>query len=68
MDKSILMTQGLDGYVRVTLAKGVVLKMRVAHYYQALEAGKAEIRALHQARREGQAQAKREAETLEWIE
>jgi len=68
MAKTILLTQSLDGYVRVTLPKGVILKMRIADYYKALEAGKAEARAMQQARREAQTQAERESEALTWIE
>jgi 3'-phosphoadenosine 5'-phosphosulfate sulfotransferase len=66
--KTMLLAQGLDGYVRVTLPKGVVLKMRIAEYYKALEAGKAEARATHQARREEQAKAEQDANRLTWIE
>jgi hypothetical protein len=68
MPKTILMAQGLDGYVRLTIGKGCVAKLRAADWYKALADGKAERRACEQARREAQAQAEREAETLEWIE
>lgn len=66
--KTILVTQSLDGWVKLDVGKGCVAVFRAADYYAAIDRGKALVRAERQAARETQAQVEREAETLAWIE
>lgn len=66
--KTVLAIQSLDGFIRLDLGKGCIAKLRAADWYQAIADGKAEARALTQARRERQRQADEEAHRLAWIE
>lgn len=67
MSRALVLSQGLDGWVRLEV-RGCLLKLRQADYYAALDAGKAERRALAQAAREHARQAREEAARLAWIE
>jgi hypothetical protein len=68
MAKTVMMTQGLDGWVRLDLGKGCILKLSAAAYYAGIAAGKAEQRGRQQAHREAAGQAHREADSLRWID
>lgn len=68
MSKRLIAAAGTDGWVRLDLGKGSVLKIRASEYYAGIAAGKAEQRATQQAVREQAGQAQREADMLDWIE
>lgn len=57
-----------DGYVRLTLAKGVQLILTVDEYVNALNRGKAEQRTKRRLAQQQQTQARREAKSLAWID
>ena len=65
--KNGLISRGLDGFVRVSIGKSCFLKLPVAQYEAAIDAGKAERRAKQHADREAQGQATQEASRLDWI-
>ena len=66
--KNGLISRDADGYIRVSIGKGCYLKLPVAQYDAAIEAGKAEQRARRQAAREVQAQASQDARRLGWLD
>jgi len=66
--KNGLISRGLDGFVRVAIGKGCYLKLPLAQYEQAIDAGKAERRARRQAQREQAAQTTQESDRLAWID
>jgi len=57
-----------DQWVRLELAKGVLLLLTQDEYVTALQRGKAERRAVAHAKRLAQTNATQEAKRLQWIE
>ena len=57
-----------NGYVRLILAKGVLVILTVEEYARALYRGKIERRAQRRQRHNIQAQARQDAARLAWIE
>jgi hypothetical protein len=61
-------TDSPDQWIRLELAKGVLLLLTQDEYVTALQRGKAERRAVARAKRLAQTNATQEAKRLQWIE
>jgi hypothetical protein len=57
-----------DGFIRLLLPRGVLLKLTMEEYRRAVKRGKAEKRMTQHTARETQQHAQQEADILGWIE